>query len=502
MRERIARSVFWIAWSRGAIQLISFLSTIFVARLLEPTDYGLMAIAGVCTSMVGLLAEFGLGAAIVQFRDVTERELNACFWITLGLAVLGYAALLLAAPAIGRWFDSDRLPAVLRVVGLTLPLTAARVVPDSLLRKRLELDKSSRAEIAAVLATIPVVVGLAVLGAGVWALVAGECVLPTVQGAMSFWFVRWRPGLVMRSTRIADIVGFSLAALGSRVCWGLYVQADRLVLGRVAGDTAVGVYSMAKQLATLPADRLTAAANQLVVPAMAELQRDLERLRVVLRRALRLVASASWPLTIGVMLTAHDAILLLLTDKWLPAVPVLRLLCLYAVMHVVGSLCAPVLMALYRANVVFRYTLSQLVVMPLAFVLGAWWLGGLGVAIAWVSVYPVALVWLANRTLRELSLRWRPFLAELRPAACATAVMTVVVVAVQWMLAGTGTVGARLALTVMAGAFAYGASLYVAGGPAAYAEITEVAAWLLPPRGRAPRADGPPPPLRGNGNGR
>src|SRR5881296_3626154 len=141
MKDRVARSLFWVVWSRGVVQVASLLSALLVARLLNPADYGLMALAGVWTYAMALIGELGLGAAIVQFRDLEDRELNACFWLVVAMAGLGY-----------------------------LVLYALRTVPDSLLRKRLELDRVSQAEMAAMLAATPVVLGMAWAGAGVWAL--------------------------------------------------------------------------------------------------------------------------------------------------------------------------------------------------------------------------------------------------------------------------------------------------------------------------------------------
>src|SRR5215468_10631428 len=183
-----------MTWSRITLQGVSFASTIIVARLLTPTDYGLMALASIWTGIIALLAELGLGAAIVQFRNLEDGELNTCFWLTMSVAALGYGALYLATPAIADWFGAPRLSALLRVVGLGLPLVALRVVPDALLRQRLELDRISRAEVVAALLTIPVVVGMAWAGTGVWALVAGALSTSLVQGAVTFSLVRWRPG--------------------------------------------------------------------------------------------------------------------------------------------------------------------------------------------------------------------------------------------------------------------------------------------------------------------
>ena len=100
MKDRVARSLFWVVWSRGVVQVASLLSALLVARLLSPADYGLMALAGVWTYAMALIGELGLGAAIVQFRDLEDRELNACFWLVVAMAGLGYLVLYASAPAI------------------------------------------------------------------------------------------------------------------------------------------------------------------------------------------------------------------------------------------------------------------------------------------------------------------------------------------------------------------------------------------------------------------
>jgi len=146
-RRRIANSIFWLAWSRGVLQILSFATTLLVARILVPADYGAMAVVGIFTGSMAILVEMGLGAAIIQFRDLEKREIDTCFWITMTLAVMGWIVLSLAAPSIAGWFKIPRLAQVLPVSALVLPLTACSVVSDSLLRKRLALDRVSQAEV-------------------------------------------------------------------------------------------------------------------------------------------------------------------------------------------------------------------------------------------------------------------------------------------------------------------------------------------------------------------
>jgi teichuronic acid exporter len=480
MHARLARSVFWIIWSKGAGQIVSFLTVLLVARLLSPGDYGLMALAGIWTGAVTLISEMGLGAAIIQFRDVDDAELNACFWLTMASATAGYVVLYGAAPAIAAWFSSPRLADVLRVIGLTLPLLAARVIPDSLLRKRLAFDRLSQADIAAVALNIPVVLGLALAGAGVWALVAGALTMTLVQGVWVFWFARWRPGFRIGGARLPALLRYSIATLGSRLSWAAYQQADAFVLGRVSGDVAVGYYSMARDLAALPVSKVSVVVNQLAAPVMAELQERVPELRRSFLRAIRLVIALSLPLCVGVMLVGGDGVRVVLTDKWAEAIAPLQILAAYSILSSIAVLCVPALMARYRTGFVLRYTTAQLLIMPVAFWVGATSAGPLGVALAWATVYPIGFVWLLRATLRELQIGWRAFLVELRPAACSTSVMVLAVVLgrVVGDRLMDDQLPVRLGVMVAAGALAYGATFWWLAGPVR-GEILQVAGWMV-----------------------
>jgi O-antigen/teichoic acid export membrane protein len=480
MKDRIARSLFWVVWSRGAVQLISLLSALVVARLLDPQDYGLMALAGVWTYAIALLAELGLGVAIVQFPELEERELNICFWLAVGTTGIGYLALYASAPAIAAWFASPMLADVLRVAGLSLPLVAVRIVPDSLLRKRLELDRVSQAEVASMLATTPVVLALAWSGVGVWALVVGSLVMPLVQSVVSFWFVRWWPGLRVGSRRLPELLRFSLAALGARVGWVVFQQVDAVVLGKVSGQVVLGFYSMAKLLASLPLEKITVVANQLALPIMAEVQADRATMRASFLRGLRLVACLTVPLGTGLALVADDFVWVALGEKWMAAVPLLRVLCILGLIRSVDTLLPPVLLARYRAGALFWWTAALLLIMPFAFWTGAAWMGPLGVALAWVVVYPIVMAWMARQGLQELELHWTAVWVQLRPVMDAALVMAVAVVAARWALPASEAADRllRLGLTTGLGAVVYGAAIVWRGGPVV-GEIAEVAGWLL-----------------------
>jgi len=500
MKGHVAKSVFWLAWSRGVVQIASFLTTLMVARILSPADYGLMALASIWTSIMILLADLGLGPAIVQFKDLDESELNTCFWLTMSVALGSYLALYVSAPAIAAWFKKPALSAILRVVALGLPLVAARVVPDGLLRKRLAFDKLSQAEIAAVLTNIPVVLVLAWRGAGVWTLVAGSLVLLLVENIVIFWFVRWRPGLGAGSKRLRDILRFSFATLGARASWAACQQSDTFVLGRVVGDAlTLGYYSMAKQLANLPVEKVSVVIHQLAIPVMAGLQTDRTGMRRSFLRTLRFVAALTVPLCLGMAVMADDLVHFALGDKWLPAVPLIRALSLFAMLRSLDVLLPSVLLARYRAVYLFWWTMGALVIMPFAFWAGAASMGALGVALGWLTVYPLIRLWITQVALRELEIRWSTLFRDLRPVIGAALMMGASMIAVRWALPGLTLVDrlTRIALVPTVGTFAYGAGILWLGRPI-FNEMAEVIGWILLPRrfGRRSRAE-----LSGSENG-
>lgn len=467
IKHRVAKSLFWMAWSRVGAQSLSFVNTLVVARLLHPSDYGLMAMATVWTSAMSWLVEMGLGVAIIQFRDLDEEDLNTCFWLTMGVAVVAYLALYAAAPALAIWFATPQLTQVLRVLGLTFPLMAIQVVPDSLLRKHVALDKVSQAEIVGVFVTTPVVFSMAWSGAGIWALVAGALLPPLARDIATFWFARWWPGLRLGSKRMREVCNFSLALLGTRVFFILTHQVDALVLGRVAGGMALGFYSMAKELVLLPVTKIAVVVNQLAPSVLSELQTDRTAMRTALLRMLRLVACVTSPVCIGLLLVAEDLVRVLLTDKWIAVVPILRVLALYAMIRALDVFLPTVLLARYRARFLCGYALTLLVGMSLAFWVGATLQGSMGVAAAWVVIYPLIMARMAREALREIDMSWAMLWEQVRVIVGATLMMAGAVLAVQWGLPNATEIGSviRLACTVSVGSITYGLVMFLKGAP-------------------------------------
>ncbi len=484
LRARVAHSMFWVAWSRGALQLLTFAATLFVARILVPADYGVMALATFFIAQATMLSEMGLGSAIIQFRDLDRRELDTCFWITMTLATGSFVALYLSAPLIARWFGVPRLADVLPVLSLVLPLTACRVVSDSLLRKRLALDRVSQAEVIAAAVTLPVTIGCALAGLGVWTLVIAALVGPTLRSAATFAFAPWLPGFRIGGERAREVVRFSLATLSIKFMWSLRENANPLVLGKTAGAATLGFYTMAEDLAHLPGSKISPVINMLISPVMAELQTNIDALREALYRTVRLTAAIVVPMQAGIALVAEDMVVVLLGPKWLPAVPLIRLISLYATVRAIDGVLPPVMLVRRRERFLFWYCLVLLIVMPGAAILGAVWGGAPGLIAFYTVAYCAVMVLLAREALAELKAIFSELWLQTWPIIAATAAMTVVVLLVGEFAASVQLDAPllRLALLSTVGAVSYGVVLLIIGSPV-IGESVEVVGWILRRRG-------------------
>ena len=481
LRARIARSMFWITWSRGLLQVLSFVTTLLVARILVPADYGVMALAGFWTGIAGILADMGVGSAIIQFRDLSKREIDTCFWITMTLAVGCSAVLSVSAPLIARWFVVSRLADVLPVLSLALPFTASRVVSDSLLRKRLAFDRVSQAEIIGAVVALPLMLGSAIAGLGVWALVVGALVSPAVRSVATFAFAPWLPGFLVGGQRVKEIVHFSLTTLGVKIMWSLREWSNTLVIGKVTGQAEiVGLYSMAEEIATLPGNKISTVVNMLSSPVMAELQKNVDAMRAAFYRALRLTAAIAIPAAAGMALVAEDLVGAILGPKWLPAVPVLRVLSIYAAIRTVDVLLPPVLFARRRERFLFWYCAALLVLAPAGAVLGAVWNGALGAVMVATPIYCAVMLFMAYTALAEMKSGFLQLWWALRPILTATTVMAAVVLLLR-EVAFAGQPGSalfRLIFLSVSGAVTYSAILFAMGSPVII-EGAEVLGWVF-----------------------
>jgi PST family polysaccharide transporter len=456
----LLRGIAWTGAMRWATQLLSWASTLIVARLLAPTDYGLVGMAMVYLGLIQLVNEFGLGAAIVTCRDLTTDQIARLGGLALLLGV-GFVALsaALAAPVAG-FFDEAAVRGIILVSSVTFLTGAVQVVPRALLVRDLDFRRLAWADGAEAVIATCVTLALAALGFKFWALVLG----PLTGRATGAFLVRsWRPHRVAWPGNLKTIAGpvsFGWHVVVSRIAWYLYSNADFAVVGRFLGKAALGAYTLGWTISSIPIDRVTALVASVTPPVFSAVQRDPPALQRYLARLTEGLAFITFPACAGIALVADQFVLLALGEHWRPAITPLRLLAVSAALRSVSPLLPQVIVSTGHARRNMQLTILATLILPGLFYVGAHW-GTAGVAAAWVVGYPVCVMPLfLYFALRHTGLSFTAYLRALSPAAGATLAMAVAVLGLRWGIPATWPLLARLAGQVATGAVVYAAVLY------------------------------------------
>lgn len=429
MKQKALKAIAWQSGAKIITQVFSVVVTIFLARELQPTDFGLVGMALIFTGFLDLIGEFGIGSSIIHKKSFSKEELDAIFWVTLiaGLSMFFVGAL--SAPLVGDFYRNDEVPVIIKTLSLGFIINSLRVVPYSILTKELKFDKRSKAEITSSLVGGGVAFGMAFTGFGVWALVLNSLAQGVCLTLMIFWYAQWRPSLPADVRNIKSVIDFGMKVMVARVLWYAQSNADFLIVGRVLGEKLLGYYSMAFRLATLPTEKISAVINQVMFPTFSIIQDDRERVRIYFLKTTKYVAILTFPVLTAMFIMAEEIVTLLLTDKWLPIIFPLKALLIVGAIKSVDVIIPQVLMAKGKAGLLLKYNIALVVVLPVCFLIGCYLNGVNGVAYSWLISYPILVTSLFYAGLKEMRISFREYLRNLTPQIIGTALMAAIMLA-------------------------------------------------------------------------
>ncbi|WP_028103256.1 lipopolysaccharide biosynthesis protein [Pseudoduganella violaceinigra] len=454
LQSEVARGVKWVAGAKLGSQVITWGITIYVMRLLLPTDYGLLAMATVLLGLLLMFSEVGLGPALVQRKEVSEQDFRKALGIIWLVNLLLFALANAAAPLVAAFYHEPRLQALVHALSSQFLLLPLVVLPDAQLQRDLAYRERSLIELGGAVGGSLVTLALALTGAGVWALALGTLASLLLRAlalnccAPSYWRPQW-PGQGMGA-----LLGFGGKMTAARLLWYCFMQADILIVGRVLGDQLLGLYSVSMHLASLPMQRITAILNQALFPVLARAQHDMPAIRAGVLQVLGYVGLLAFPMLWGMASVAPELVHVVLGPGWSGAVLPLQVLCLIMPFRALAQLLPTVTDALGQPGVGLRNVILGCTVMPPAFYLSSRW-GIQGIAFAWLLVYPLVLMLNMRRMLKVIGLGAGDVVRRAGPAVLCAALMFGAVTLLRAPLAAQPRAWALVA-EVLGGMLAYG----------------------------------------------
>jgi PST family polysaccharide transporter len=326
LKEKAIRGGFARMCAQVANFVLRMASLMVLARLLGPSEFGLVGMVTAFTGVLTLFRDFGLSAAAIQREEVTEQQMSTLFWVNIVAGVALALLLIAAAPAIAAFYHEPKLLRVTMVLAAGFFFNSAGVQHLVLLQREMRFTALSVVSVVALAAGTAIAIGGAKLGYGYWALVAMTVSLPMISTA-GFWLVTgWVPSLPRRGNGIRAMMRFGgTVTLNSLVIYTA-TNFEKILLGRFWGPVAIGLYGRAYQLVNIPTDNLNSAAGEVAFAGLSRLQDDHDRLRKYFLKGYSLILMLTVPTTVACALFADDVIQVLLGMKWKDAAPIFRLL--------------------------------------------------------------------------------------------------------------------------------------------------------------------------------
>jgi PST family polysaccharide transporter len=347
----------WTLLESGGLSILSLTVLIVLARILGPSELGAAALALGTVQMLAIAIDTLLHDAIVQRPELTDDHLHTAFWACFGLGVVLSAGCWFAAPAIGRLFESDQLPPLLAVAGLSLPFTGAGSVVIAILRRKFDFKSLALRTLYGRLAGAVAALALVALGFGVWSLIA-QHLLQAAFNTISVWRATpWRPRFVFHRTRLTELLSFGIMALGTRMAWVSSARLFTVLVGYFLGVTAVGYINIAQRVVDTLNDMLTGAAYNLALPIFARQQSDRGMLARTYSQATEFAALTVQPLFAGVAVCAPAIVNLFLGTTWTPAVPLVQVMAVGAMLQFVLLFAEAALTALGKPAYAFAFAI-------------------------------------------------------------------------------------------------------------------------------------------------
>lgn len=454
-RQSLIHSTGWALVGNLSKYLIYFIVLIVLTRLLSPRDFGLMAMVFAFTGFAWQLNELGFGAALVQRKKIDERHRSTIFWLSLLIGIGLTIVLMLSAPLIAYFYGEPQLREIMLVVATYFTIGAGITVQIAILRRELAFRHLALIEMFSHTVGGVFAISLAVAGVGVWSIVSQNLAVMSVRVVVMWLTTSWRPRFIFDMSVIRELMGFSLNLVGIKSLRYWIITADNILIGRFASAYALGIYTRAYAVMLQPLRQITWVVGGVMFSALSRIQDDLPRSKELVLHAQRLIAFLTMPMMLGLMVVADDFVLVLFGEQWRDTIPILRVLCVVAIVLPIVDTNDWVFNAQGRTDVHFRWGIISGVITITAFVIGLNW-GVLGVAVAYAIVTYLLLYPNVVIAGRLIGITFQEFILNVLDVLVAAGLMSVFVWSIKRQLLVDLTPVVALLLQTSIGIMAYG----------------------------------------------
>ena len=373
IKNKTVKGLLWSGGEKFSMEIIHFIISVIVARLLMPSDYGAIGIMMVFTSFSMLFIDGGLTTALIQKTNRTEDDFNTAFIYNLVVSVFVYLVLFLCSPLIANWYERPELTSLLRVLSLNLIISSFASVQNTKLTIAMDFKKISIISFVSGIASGVVSLIMAYSGFGVWALVFQQLVGYTMRALLLNIYSHWIPKLRFSKESFHELFSFGYKLILTNLLARVYSNLYPLIIGKLYPFKTLGYYTRGQQYATLPQSILNDMFLKVSFPAMSTIKSDNRRLYDAYRRYITVSSSIIFPVMFLIIVVAKPLILVMLTEKWEPAYPFLQIFCLGKMFEHISAINLNLLFVKGRSDLALKLEVLKKTVAITILVISTFW---------------------------------------------------------------------------------------------------------------------------------
>lgn len=328
LKEKTVSGIMWSAIERFSLQLVQFVINIIMARLLLPSDYGMIGMLAIFLQISQAFVDGGFANALIQKQDRTEIDYSTVFYFNIAISVLFYVLIFVFAPLIAEFYRMPDLTIVARIIAINLIISSLSAVHKIKLIVAVNFKTQSIISLVSAIISGTVGIVLAYNNWGVWALVFQSVFNSLLLTILLYYFLHWTPLIIFSLSSFRKLFSFGSKLLLSGLIHTAYYNLYSIVIGRRFSAVDLGYYTRAEQLAIFPSSNINAIISRVTFPILSSIQDDNERLALAYRKYIRLASFLIFPLMMGLIVLAKPVVILLLTEKWMNVIILLQILCL------------------------------------------------------------------------------------------------------------------------------------------------------------------------------
>lgn len=352
----------WRFAERCGAQLVTFIVSIVLARLLAPEVFGKVALITIFTTIMQVFVDSGLGTALIQKKNADDLDFSSVFYFNFVVCIILYMGMFVAAPLIAKFYNDLSLIPIIRVISLTIVISGVKGIQQSYVSRNMMFKRFFYSTLGGTIFSAFFGIGLAYTGFGVWAIV-GQQLSNTAIDTLILWItVKWRPKKMFSWNRLKNLLSFGWKMLASCLLDTIYNNVRSLIIGKMYSSSDLAYYNQGNQFPNVIVNNINTSIDSVLFPTLAKEQEDKERVKNMTRRAIKTSTYVMAPLMMGLAFCAKPVVQIVLTEKWLPCVPFLQIFCITYMFQPIHTSNLNAIKAMGRSDLFLKLEIAKKIV--------------------------------------------------------------------------------------------------------------------------------------------